>query len=95
MKVQSKCWNCSEWTENRGQIEDRCNFCGEILNKSNFENRNKALTNQLIDKQNSLLIIRDEDGWGKRFLKKTGLVVQFIFVSFASFIIWLLTILTG
>lgn len=95
MKVQSKCWNCSEWTENTGQIEDRCNFCGEILNKSNFENRNKALTNKLITKQNSWLVIRDEDSWGKRFLKKTGLVVQIIFVSFASFIIWLLTILTG
>jgi hypothetical protein len=95
MKVQSKCWNCSEWSENTGQIEERCVICGELLNKTRFENKNKVLTNQLIDKQNSWLVIRDEDGWGKRFLKKTGLLVQFIFVSFASFILWLVTLLTG
>lgn len=95
MKIQSKCWNCSEWTINSGEIEERCVYCGELLNKSHFENRNKALTNQLIDKQNSWLVIREEDGRLLRFLKKTGIIVQFIFVSFASFVIWLVTLLTG
>lgn len=95
MKVQSKCWNCSEWTENTGQLEDRCLHCGEIINKVHFDNKNKALTNQIIDKQNSLLVIRDDDALWLRFLKRSGLIVQFIFVSFASFIIWLVTLLTG
>ncbi len=95
MKIQSKCWNCSEWTINSGKIEERCIHCGELLNKSHFENRNKALTNQLSDKQNSWLVIREEDGRFLRLLKKTGIIVQFIFVSFASFVIWLVTLLTG
>jgi hypothetical protein len=32
MKVQSKCWNCSEWTENTRQIEESCDFCGTVNN---------------------------------------------------------------
>jgi hypothetical protein len=95
MKVQSKCWNCSEWSENSGQIEDRCHHCAELIHKTQFENKNKALTNQLIDKQNSWLIIREEDSNWIRFVKKTGIIVQFIFVSFATFIIWLVSLLTG
>jgi hypothetical protein len=95
MKIQSKCSICLEWTENSGKIEDRCIHCGELLHKSHFENKNKALTNQLIDKQSSLLVIREEDGTLLRFLKRTGIIVQFIFVSFASFVIWLVTLLTG
>lgn len=95
MKIQSKCSNCSEWTDNSGKIEERCIHCGELLHKAHFENKNKALTNQLIDKQNSWLVIREEDGALLRFLKRTGLIVQFIFVSFASFVLWLVTLLTG
>ncbi len=95
MKIQSKCWNCSDWTENLGKIEERCAHCGELLHKSHFENKNKALTNQLIDKQNSLLVIREDDGILLRFLKRTGIIVQFFFVSFASFVLWLVTLLTG
>lgn len=95
MKVQSKCWNCSEWTENSGKMEDSCHFCGELLHKTHFDNQNKKLTNELIDKQNSWLVIRDDDSWTMRILKRTGLLIQFIFVTFASFVLWLVTLLTG
>ncbi len=95
MKVQSKCWNCSQWTENSGKIEDRCLNCGELIHKERFTNYNKSLTEKMIDKQNSLLVIRDEDSAIIRFLKRTGIVIQFIFVSFATFILWLVSLLTG
>lgn len=95
MKVQSKCSNCSQWTENSGKIEDRCTHCGELIHKERFDNYNKSLTEKMIDKQNSLLVIRDEDSTIVRFLKRTGIIIQFIFVSFATFIIWLVSLLTG
>lgn len=95
MKIQSKCSNCKLWTNNSGSIESRCEHCGELIHKTRFENRNKQLTEQLIDKQSSLLTIHDDDGFLLKFLKKTGIIIQFIFVSFASFIIWLVTLLTG
>lgn len=95
MKIQSKCSNCNQWTHNSGSIESRCEHCGELIHKTRFENKNKLLTEQLIDKQNSLLNINEDDGLIIKFLKRTGIIVQFIFVSFASFIIWLVTLLTG
>lgn len=61
MKVRSKCKECGNWSYTSGGIEDRCNFCSELINKEQFNNKNKALTERLIDKQNSLLLIKDED----------------------------------
>ena len=95
MKVQSKCKECGEWSDSNGNLEDRCNHCGELFNKQQFSNRNKALTERLIDKQTALLIIRDEDNALVKFLKRIGLAIQFVFVAFASFVIWLVTLLAG
>lgn len=95
MKVQSKCKECGEWSLSNGNIEDRCLYCGELLNKEQFNNKNKALTEKLIDKQNSLLIIHEEDGQLVRILKKIGQAIQIVFVAFASFIIWLVSLLAG
>ena len=95
MKVQSKCKECGEWSESNGNLEDRCNYCGELFNKLQFNNKNKAITERLIDKQTALLIIRDEDKWLIRGLKRIGQAIQFIFVAFASFVIWLVSLLVG
>jgi hypothetical protein len=37
MKVQSNCRNCSESSGNTGQKEERSVFCGELLNKTRFD----------------------------------------------------------
>ncbi len=95
MKVQSKCKECGKWSNTSGSIEDRCEFCSELFNKEQFTNKNKAITERLIDKHNSLLLIKDDDNSLIKVLKKIALAIQIVFVAFASFIIWLVSLLAG
>lgn len=90
MSNTKKCSNCGEWSHWNLSLEDKCEHCGEYLQKQEKERaEEKALLKQIQDKK-FLFNIHSDDNILIKIIKKSGYVVYLIILGIASFISWLL-----
>jgi hypothetical protein len=91
-----KCRHCGQWSVHRGQPDDRCEHCHELLDPSapgQAADLLKAWNWQM--PQIMLIDIDPADAWPLRMLKYLVRGGQMLFIATISFIVWLVTVVAG
>lgn len=90
MSNTKKCINCEKWSQWNLSINDKCEHCGEFLQKREKEKaEEKALIKQLQEKA-FFFNINEDDNIFQKILKKGGYFVYIIILSIVSFLSWIL-----
>lgn len=101
VKREIKCPHCKEWTLWRGEVYDRCLYCGEFLQNEDFiRNVEKDIRTQ-VKEENDLFYIKPTDGKLKRTTKKFLRKFRKIFVfaqaaliAFMSLLLWIIGLMS-
>ena len=85
-----KCPNCGEWSKWNLSLHDKCEHCGELLQKQEALKEKEKIKE--IEKQEKEFIfhIDKTDNFLQKALKKGGYAVYVVIMSVVSFITWLL-----
>lgn len=90
MSNTKKCSNCGEWSHWNLSLDDKCEHCGEYLQKQEKEKaEEKAVIKQLQEKA-FLFHINENDNIFQKILKKGGYAVYLIILAIVSFLSWIL-----
>ncbi len=95
MTSEKKCPDCGQWTTWNHQLNDTCQHCGELLDKRRIQDLNSFENQQKTNDENSFFAIKPGDNSFMIFIRKTGWVINVIYVSIVSFMLWLLAWLAG
>lgn len=90
--------HCGAWSEWNRKPDDRCTFCGELLDPDALrlsEARQKWEQKQEKQLSFSLIEIHPHDSAFTRFWKRIVQAFQITFFSILSFILWLIAWLAG
>ena len=100
-KREIKCPKCKEWTLWRGEIYDRCLYCGEFLQNEDFIRKVEKDINVQIKEENDFFYILPTDGKFKikmkKFLRKFRKIfvfAQVALIAFMSLLLWIIGLLT-
>lgn len=100
-KREIKCKTCKKWTLWRGEIYDRCLYCGEFLQNEDFTKKVEHEIWTLVKEENDLFFIKPTDGKfkrvAKRFLRrfrKIFVVVQASFIAFMTLLLWIIGLMS-
>jgi phage FluMu protein Com len=100
-KREIKCPKCKEWTLWRGEIYDRCLYCGEFLQNEDFIIKVEKDIRTQVKEENDLFHIKDTDGKftikSKRFLRKFRkifVIAQAALIAFMSLLLWLIGLMS-
>ncbi len=100
VKREIKCPHCKEWTLWRGNLHDRCLYCGEFLQNEAFTKKVEKEIREQVTEEKDFLFVKPGDGKAKaalkRFLRPIRnflYYVQFGFFAFVSMILWLIGLL--
>ncbi len=89
IKAEIKCDKCAKWTDGNKMF---CNHCGGILE----EERVKAAAAREKDKFTLILIdIHPDDPFLIKIGKRIIQVAQIIYMTFLSFMLWLISMVAG
>ena len=101
VKREIKCPKCKEWTLWRGEIYDRCLYCGEFLQNEDFIKKVEKDISDQIKEENDLLYIQPDDGYFtirvKRFFRKFRwffVFAQAAFIAFMSLLLWIIGLMS-
>ncbi|HYK76345.1 MAG TPA: hypothetical protein VEV16_05165 [Daejeonella sp.] len=102
-KREIKCPECKQWTTWNGNIQDRCLFCNELIEKEAFKKQAAKETLQAISaNKRPDIIIHPDDSFLVRLSKRIQLAcrgfvyyAQIAFVSVISFILWIIALLAA
>jgi len=93
MIKETKCLKCDKWQPTNGESAARCVFCDAFLHP---DKRMRDLENRKREKSKPFFtVIYRNDQWYVKIYKWVFNVVQLVFVSIISFIVWLATLLAG
>jgi hypothetical protein len=90
-----KCGKCGRWNHWHNRIFDICYFCGEFLDVQNIYKEAREQEKTTIRESTHFLIIRKEDKWYLRILKRILTVVNLIFIALVTFMVFLISITPG
>ena len=91
-----KCPSCQQWSAWQQSPDDRCQYCGELLDaraQQSAINREKVANQKMPSVM--LLEIKPDDGAVVRFFKRIVRGGQLAFAAIVAFIVWLVTVLVG
>lgn len=102
-KREIKCPECKQWTSWNGNIQDRCVFCNELIEKEAFKKLAAEENLQAVSANNRPnIIIHPDDSFLVRLSKKIQLAcqgfvyyAQIAFVSVISFILCIIALLAA
>ena len=76
-----ECPHCKEWTLWRGEIYDRCLYCGEFLENEAFIKKVEQEIRTQVKEENDIFHINDDDSRftkiSKRFLRRFRKLIVF------------------
>lgn len=100
-KREIKCPHCKEWTLWRGEIYDRCLYCGEFLQNEAFTKKVEREIREQVKEENDLFHIKPNDGLFirayKRFFRKFRwifVVTQAVLIAFMSVLLWIIGLMS-
>ena len=100
-KREIKCPNCKEWTLWRGEIYDRCLYCGEFLQNEDYSNKIEQEIRTKVKEENDLFFIKPTDSEfvkrSKKFLRrfrKVFVFAQAALIAFMSFLLWIIGLMS-
>ena len=94
MLNEKKCPVCGKWSQLNEIPDDVCVHCGKNLNEYSIQKEERLVREQEIEKKD-FLTIKPSDSFPLVILKKILTVANIIFMAFISFILWLVTVVTG
>jgi hypothetical protein len=93
MIKETKCPKCEKWQPTNGESSAQCVFCDAYLHP---DKRVREVEKRRIEKSKPFFIlIHKNDQWYVKIYKWVFNVVQLVFVSIVSFVVWLVTLLAG
>ena len=97
VKREIKCPHCNEWTLWRGEIYDRCLYCGEFLQNEDFTKKVENEIREQVKEENDIFFVKPSDsefiGVSKRFLRKFrkfAVFAQAALIAFMSLLLWII-----
>jgi hypothetical protein len=100
-KREIKCPNCKEWTLWRGELYDRCLYCGEFLQNEDYSKKIEHEIRTKVKEENDLFYIKPTDSnftkKSKKFFRKFRKVIligQAVLIGFMSFLLWIIGLLS-
>jgi hypothetical protein len=101
IKREIKCQHCKEWTLWRGEIYDRCLYCGEFLQNEDFIKKVETDIRTQVKEENDLFHIKHTDKdftrKSKKFLRrfrKVFVVAQAALIAFMSLLLWIIGLMS-
>ncbi len=100
VKREIKCPFCKKWTLWRGDLHDRCLYCGEFLQNEAFTKKVEKEIREQVTEEKDFLFIKPTDGQLTITLKKilrpvrdVFYYIQLGFFAFISIILWIIGML--
>jgi DNA-directed RNA polymerase subunit RPC12/RpoP len=93
-----KCPHCGEWTMWKGQVDDRCLYCGEFLEPDRFSREVEKKIVGEVKKENDYFALKPGDGPLKRrakiFLNSFRWAAFYLQIAFFIFITLLIVLIS-
>ena len=87
---EKKCPHCGEWTLWKGDVDDRCLYCGEFLEPNRFSREVERKIGEEVKKENDYFALKSSDGPIKReikiFLNSFRWMLYYLEIAFFIFI---------
>lgn len=90
-----KCNKCGRWNHWNNNIFEVCFFCGEFLDIQSIFKESKEQARITTYENNSFLIIRKNDKWPLRIVKRIFAVINLIFIALITFMVFLVSMAPG
>ena len=85
-----KCTECGQWSEWNHYLEDKCEFCGELLQKEKYELHEKKRLEKIEKEKNFIFNINKEDNVFVMIIKKGGYLIYLLIMTIVSILSWLM-----
>jgi len=95
MPTQKKCPECNQWTSWNHQLTDKCEHCGELLDKRTINDLEYFEKQQKMNDENSFYTPKPGDNFIVLAVRKAAWIANVIYMAFVSFMLWLFTTLAG
>ena len=95
MATKKKCPECNQWTSWNHQLTDKCEHCGELLDKRTISDLEYFEKQQKQNNENSFTVPKNDDNFLMLALRRTVWIANVIYMATVSFFLWLFTTLAG
>ena len=95
MSTQKKCPDCSQWTAWNHQLTDKCEHCGEVLDKRALNDLQRFEETERVNVENSFYEPKPGDNFLMLAVRKATWIANVIYMAIVSFFLWAFTTLAG